>query len=415
MQIQITEIEPCRLKIEYQADPEQISDKRSEVVSIFKKAPVPGFRPGKATEQAIKVHYKNQIEDSLKRVLAEDAFHNCLFEKKLKPHGPPKFSYILLADGKFNCEFELYTKPSFELKDLKKIDVVKPHEPEQAGDLAEKMMQDLRVKFGESVPYSDGDFVQTGDSVIVNYECFDGDNKIDQLSLEGEMVTVGDYQISSFNDNMLGMSLGETREFNYLVPEGSLPSFVGKTLRFKVTLCVGSKTTPMPLDDTLARKLGKSTISELREFVLGAAQAQISNRLKMALNEAACNKLLDMHDINVPSWLSLSEARYLTHSAKINWDSMPDIDRERFLDIASKNVKIALILDSFRDSEPEAQISDQDAFSILKESISKNKLGSSLEDVLKEMSRTGYLEVLLSRLRDEYTLDYIVKSANIIE
>src|SRR5277367_2697207 len=101
MQIEINEIEACKLSVHYEANALEIMDKRAEVQTAFKKAPVPGFRPGKASMDAIKLHYRQQIEESLKRALAEDAFHNTLFEKKLRPHGAPKFNSLLLDGGKF--------------------------------------------------------------------------------------------------------------------------------------------------------------------------------------------------------------------------------------------------------------------------------------------------------------------------
>ena len=46
MEIEIKESEPCKLIVNYAADAGQILNKRGEVLTAFKKAPVPGFRPG---------------------------------------------------------------------------------------------------------------------------------------------------------------------------------------------------------------------------------------------------------------------------------------------------------------------------------------------------------------------------------
>lgn len=81
MEIQIKELDACKLLVCYNADAGQILDKRGEVLNAFKKAPVPGFRTNKVPLDAIKVHYRQQIEDSLKRALAEEAYHSTLFEK----------------------------------------------------------------------------------------------------------------------------------------------------------------------------------------------------------------------------------------------------------------------------------------------------------------------------------------------
>lgn len=415
MQIQVTEIEPCRLKISYQADLEKVSNKRAEIVSAFKRAPVPGFRPGKASPNAIKMHYRDQIEDSLKRALAEEAFHDTLFEKKLRPHGGPRFNSLFLGDGKFNCEFDLHVKPDFELAEVKGLEVVKPHEPEDVVAVSERMMQELRVRFGDVAPYAEGDFVQSGDSVIVDYSGFIDGEKVENLSAEGEMMTVGKSDIPSFDDNLLGMALGETREFDFVVPDNGLPSLVGKTIHFKVTLNMGSKITPCPLDDSLAAKFGKSSFTELKEFVLGSAQAQVSAKFKNSVNEAICAKLVSMHTFTVPHWLTLSEARYLAHNSKLNWDTLADADKEKYLEMSERNVKLSLVLDRVRESDPDAQLSDQETFNIVKQHLSNSKLSSPIDDVINQMNNSGYLQVLFSRLKDEYTLDFIVKKAKIIE
>src|SRR6185369_11076288 len=140
MQIEITENEPCKLTVHYVADAAEILDKRGEILNHFKKAPVPGFRQGKASLGAIKFHYRTQIEDSLKRALAEDAYHNTLFEKKIMPHGPPRFNTLLLADGKFTCEFEWHNKPNFELAPYTNFQIPKTQESESEIVVSERIL-----------------------------------------------------------------------------------------------------------------------------------------------------------------------------------------------------------------------------------------------------------------------------------
>lgn len=415
MQIEVAELESCKLKVSYVADAAEIFTKRGEVMDQFKKAPVPGFRQGKASVDAIRMHYRTQIEDALKRALAEDAYHHTLFEKKIKPHGAPRFNNLLLADGKFTCEFELYTKPEFTLASYSNLEVVKPHESKSAINLCEEMMQELRIRFGEVAPYVEGDFIQTGDNVIIDYDAFLDNVKVENISGVGEMITVGQSQLKNFDDNLLGMTLGEVREFDLVVPEDGLPSMAGKSLHFKVTLNMGSKTTPCPLDDTLAEKLGKKDYNELKEFMHATAGARIANSFKMAVTEQVAQKMLAANTISVPNWMTLSEAQYLVHSAKLNWNELPDVDKEKYMTIAEKNVKLALILDKIREVEPDAQLTDQEAFEIIKNNLAKTKLQASLDDIIKEMSRTGYLQILFSRIKDEHTLDFIVKSVKIIE
>ena len=415
MDIEIKEVESCKLSIRYVAEAEEILNKRGDILKQFKKAPVPGFRPGKATTDAIKIHYRNQINESLKRGLAEDAYHNTLFEKKLRPHGAPRFNNLLLADGKFTCEFDLNVKPDFELSTYRNMELPKPHQVISAVELTEKMLQELRVRFGTSTPFSETDFVQKDDNVIVDYSGTVDGKQVEQLCATGEMLTIGHSQLKDFDDNLLGMTLGETREFDLIVPSEGLPSLVGKPIHFTVTLTMGAKSEPCPLDDELATKLGKQNFAELRGFVAGSADAKLALATKTQVNEAVSRALVSAHSFEVPNWLTLSEAQYLANQSKLNWDTLEDLDRHKFLGMAENNVKLALILDKVRDVEPEAQVSDQEVFDMIKQNIAQSKADATPDDIIKEMSRTGYLQILFSRIRDEYTLDFIVKTIRFIE
>ena len=415
MQIEVKEIEPCKLIVSYVADADQILNKRGEVLEAFKKAPVPGFRPKKASIDAIRIHYRTQIEDALKRALAEDAYHNTLFEKKLRPHGVPRFNTAVLVDGKFTCEFELFTKPDFELTKFKGLVLPKPAETVSALELSEKILQELRVKFGEVEPFSENEFVQVGDNVIVDYEGFIDGEKQENLSAIGEMLTVGYSKLVDFDNNILGMNLGETREFNITIPSTGLPSLANKIVHFKVTLNMGSKSIPCPLDDSLALKLDKKDLTELREYVMGNATARAQESAKNILSEKICAILVENNIVAVPNWLSLSEAQYLAHNSKLEWNQMIDADKEKYIEMAEKNVKLSLVLDKIREEEPEAQLTDQEVFDVIKRNLIQTKMKTSLDDIIKEMDRTGYLQIMFARIRDEHTIDYILKSATFVE
>lgn len=415
MQIEITELEPCKLLVHYEANFLEIADKRAEVQNTFKKAPVPGFRDGKAPLDAVKIHYHKQIEESVKRALAEDAYHNTLFEKKLRVHGAPRFTNLLMDSGKFTCEFELFTKPDFVLPTLADMEVPKPHEDVSVVELTEKMMQELRVRLGDVEPYTEADFIQDGDNVILDYEGSVDGKPVDGLTAQGEMLTIGGSLMPGFDTNLLGMVLGEEREFDFVAPEGGLPSLSGKPIHFKVTLVMGSKTVPCPLNDEMAKKLNKKDFAEVKEFVSQAAFARSASMSRAKMREVVSKKLVAETKIDVPNWMALSEAQYLAQQSQLDWNVMADQDKEKLLEMGTDNVKLSLILDKVREDTPEAQLTDQEVFQMIKENLSKTKSGANLDEVIQQMNQTGYLQILFSRIKDEHTMDYVVKSVKVIE
>jgi len=411
----MTELEPCRFSIHYEADALEIMNKRAEVMKAFKKAPVPGNRPGHASNDAIRVHYGKQIEESLKRALAEDSFHNTLFEKKIKPHGAPHFNNLLLDGGKFVCEFEVLTKPEFDLADWKSLEIPKPHDTQTIEEVSEKMMQELRVRAGEVTPYNDTDFVQQGDNVIVDYEGFVDGVKVDSLCATGEMMTIGGSSLEGFENNLLGMNVGETREFDFVAPSTGLPSLSGKVVHFKATISTGAKTVPCGLDDELAKKFGKETFKDLQEVVNQTAFGRVANMQRLQVHQAVSKRLVADNKISVPNWMTVSEAQYLAQQSKLDWAVMQDSDKEAFISMAEQNVKLALILDRIREEEPEAQLSEQEVFQVIKQNLAQTKTDKNIDEVIQQMSKTGYLQILFSRIKDEHAMDFVIKNVKIVE
>ncbi len=414
MEIEVKEVEYCKLDVHCVLGEEKIDDKRAEVLALFKKAPVKGFRKGKASLDAIKMLYKNQIDEALKRALAEDAYHNTLFEKNIKAYGAPDFKNALLEKSKFSCDFTMRKKPDFELSSFKDMEIPRPGEEKKAEVLYEEIMQDIRIRFGETVPFAEQDFIQLTDNVILNYKVFDGETHLAPYDAEGEMATVGKSRMPGFDDAILGMKIGETRDFFLTVPaDGTIPEIAGKNLKFSVNLALASKIVPMPLNDDLAKKVNKENFTELQEFVMGIATAKIGEIEKAKLLQQVSNRLVSETEIKVPDWLKLSEAQFLANQAGVDWAVTSDEEKAKFLESADKNVKLSLILDKIRDEEPEAQVSDQEVIEMIKNSMVKNR--GDINEKLKEMNMSGQLGVLVSRVRDEHTLDFVLKNSKIVD
>jgi FKBP-type peptidyl-prolyl cis-trans isomerase (trigger factor) len=113
--------------------------------------------------------------------------------------------------------------------------------------------------------------------------------------------------------------------------------------------------------------------------------------------------------------MALSEAQYLAHQSKIDWEVLADLDKEKYIKMAKKNVKLALILDKIRETDVKSQLTDQEVFELIKDNLTRSKVQTSLDEVMKELGRTGMLQILMQRIKDENTLDYVVKTVKVLE
>jgi trigger factor len=413
MQIQAQEKDYCVMDIHCECGVEDIDPKRLEVEKLFRKAPVRGFREGKASMEVIKVQYRNQINEALKRALAEQAFQDAIFDQNIQPFGMPEFSSVLLLANKFSCDFSVRKKPTFELATYKGLQVPRQQLEFNIETLAQKLLQEMRLAYGDSVPYTENDFVENNDNLILDYDAFDGDTKIEQLSAKGETLSVGRNQLLDFDTNLLGMKLGDTREFSVRVPPNGLPSIAGKSIRFVVHLVMGAKIVPMPLNDELAKKLKKDNYAQVEAMVYKIASTRFNEAERKAHTQQISLRLVADNQVRIPDWLTLSEAQYLAQNAGLKWEELSEPDRESYFKMAENNVKLSLVLDKIRENEPDAQLSDQEVLETIHQMVAKTS--PEPDKVLQSMNQNGYLSVLAARLRDEATLDFVLKNTALID
>ena len=416
MQIESNEVEYCKIDVNCVALDSEIENKLDEVIKLFKDAPVPGFRKHKITSNVIKDYYKKQINESLKRALAEEAYHNTIFEKKIKPVGMPCFHEISLVNKSFSCKFSLLKKPDFELSTYLKLNIPKPVLDSQV-NLVQKTLEDLRYKYGNSVQYTENDFIQLGDHIIIDYFATINGEIVENLTTKGELFVVGGNGETLFETNIFGMKVGETREFDIFAPKTSLPSIANKTVHFTVSLVSGSKINPCALDDELAKKVGKEDLNQLMKYVSETITAKIANDNRLSLINSVSNNLVNNNNFKIPEFLSSMEGKFLAKQANFDFDKLSKEDEQMFLDCGARNVKLSLILEKIRESEPDAQLSEQEVFEMVKQILKQSSNNSKLDinEMLNNLNKSGHLEVLIAKIKDEYTLDFVIKNSSIIE
>lgn len=420
MQVEIKELENCRLNVHFEADPEQVENKRSEVVQYFKKSKVPGFREGKATIDAIKHHFKNKIDEVTKNELAHTAFQMAVAEKNIRPFGQPQFLSLFLDGSQFKCDFAVNKIPEVELKEYKGFNIPKGNTP-NAIEMSEKILQELRSRNGETVPFAANDFIQMNDSAIINYEGFIDGKETSIIKNDGELLIVGKSSIEDFNENILGMKVGEKRSFSTIIPDNSsFLELVGKTVKFQVELTMASKSTPAALDDTLAIKIGAKDVAEMVSMTQEMASKRVQELEKKYISDQVVNRLVENHTLEIPNWLSLFEGQSLAKQHGNNWEQLSDDNKANILAIATKNVKLSIILDKIREVEIESQLADEEVFGIIKSNIKNYATlpgmeGKSDEEVLDTISKSGYMGALVSTVRDDFTIDFIAKHSTIVE
>ena len=397
MQVTTEDVEYCKVKVNYVADSKVVSKKAKDALNEIRSLPVPGFRPGKATDTAIKLKYKDRINQWVSGEMLNHANDDILFETKIKPLGRPQLLNHSLKNNEFSCELMYLKKPEFELKQFKEIEVSEPNQSANVDEIADDILLQLRKKHASSVPYGESDFVQMGDKITLSYQV--GEDPIK----EGQLYIVGEKLLPEFDENLQGMTAGETRTFNVLIND--------KPVSCTATVHMGMKLILAPLDDELAKLYNLVKVGALMNTINSMAQQRVASIRNEGIGNQIKEKLVSDHDFEVPPWLVLMEGQYLAMTEGLKWDDLTDEVKDKYLDRAKQNVKFTLILDSIRDTAKESELSDSECVDVVKQQIFRQKPGINVNSAIQEMSKTGALAGLVAKTKNDFTLQYLVDNA----
>lgn len=154
--------------------------------------------------------------------------------------------------------------------------------------------QDLAVTKEE---VKDG-VVEEGDTVVVNYVGTENGKEFNGGSAENQEITIGSGgYIPGFEDGILGMKKGETKDVPLTFPEDYIePSMAGKDVVFKITL-QSFKRAPELNDDWVAKNTDFKTVEEYKEDKKKLLQESAEKMAESVLYQNAWNQVYEASEV----------------------------------------------------------------------------------------------------------------------
>lgn len=140
--------------------------------------------------------------------------------------------------------------------------------------------------------------VEEGDTVVVNYVGTENGKEFNGGSAENQEITIGSGgYIPGFEDGILGMKKGETKDVPLTFPEDYIePSMSGKDVVFKITL-QSFKRAPELNDDWVAKNTDFKTVEEYKEDKKKLLQESAEKMAESVLYQTAWNQVYEASDV----------------------------------------------------------------------------------------------------------------------
>lgn len=320
---------------------------------LAKSVKAPGFRPGKVPmSQVSKMHGMGVKQEVLGESL-QKSFYEAIDAQQIKVAGMPRFEPMQgPADGseiRFSATFEIY--PEVKMGNLASASLKRPTTSvEDANvDATLEILRKQRREFNKVERASQqDDLVKFDFKGTLDGEVFQGGEANDFATVVGE-----GRMLKDFEDNLVGLSAGESRGFDMTFPaDYSAAHLAGKTVHFDVTMKEVQAPKLPEVDAEFAKALGiaDGDVAKLRQEVKANLEREVKRRIDSRVKEAAMEVLLANAEVELPKSLVGLEIERLrrqmldqlqSRGGQIKEDM---ISADIFKDQAERRVRLGLII-----------------------------------------------------------------------
>jgi len=267
---------------------------------------IPGFRKGKAPRAVIEGMYGPEVfyQDAMDE-LAPAAYEFGINEAGLKVVGAPSISDVNVTDDKTVAyTFSISVYPAVTLGQYKGLEAPKAAVEVTDADV-EAELNNTRKRNARMLDIDDRE-ARMGDTANIDFDGYLDGERFDGGKAEGYSLELGSNSfVPGFEDQVVGMKIGEEKDINITFPEDYTPELAGKNVVFKVKL--NSLTTPeLPeLDDEFAKDVSEfDTLEEYKNSIrenlskvrTERAEADFRNEI---LRQAAENITADIPEVMI--------------------------------------------------------------------------------------------------------------------
>lgn len=266
------------------------------------KFTIDGFRKGKAPRKLIEARYGEDIfyEDAINNLFSSK-YPEAIDELKLNPIDKPSVEIGDFEKGKgFIATVDVTVKPEFEIKDYKGVKVSKVEYNVTDEDVA-KELEALQKRNARLVLVDRP--AQIGDTVMLDYAGFIGDEQFEGGTAERQPLTLGSGTfIPGFEEQLVGAVANEQREVKVTFPEDyHAQALAGKEAVFKCTVHEIKEEEKPELNDEFAKDVSEfDTLEELKKDTREKLEKAAKFREEYETKNAILEKIYEANEIDIP-------------------------------------------------------------------------------------------------------------------
>ncbi len=420
MQVESKKIDTANAKIEAKISKEDIEKKETKLAqAAAKDMSIPGFRKGKVPAHVVKARYGDKLREDAKNEALREVYEKGLAELEIDQAliiGEPAVKKFEETDEGIDTEIAIATRPVIEIEEYRAL-VPEIEKPEVTDEEVQERIDQMLKSVAEMAKVEEDRGLQNGDFALIDFEGFIDGEPFKGGKAEGYSLEIGSGSfIPGFEEQMIGMKAGETREIKVTFPETyHSKDLAGKEATFKVTLHeIQEKRVPADIDEETLKKLLPNekapTVDLLKERVKEQIESEkLAKIYQEEIKPKFVEALVAKYEIDLPENIVEQEMDMAFRNAfssmekeeieKISNDAdAAKAKREEFRKDAIDSVKLTFIVDELAKKE-EIEVTDQEVMqTIYFEAL---QTGQDPQQYLKQYEEQGLLPAVKMAIVEE--------------
>jgi len=330
------------LKLEFTIEAKKFDEGMKKVYAkTAKYINIPGFRKGKAPMAIVEKHYGPEVfyEDTFNEIVPEE-YERELKENNIEAVSRPNIEVKQIGKGQdliFTAVVQ--TKPEVKLGkykgiQLKKVEYNVSDEDinHELGHMAERNSRLVNVEDRS---------VEDGDITVIDFEGFVNGVAFEGGKAENHELTIGSKTfIPGFEDQIIGMKIGEEKDINVKFPEEYFSEELkGKDAVFKVKLHEIKKKELPELNDDFAKDTSEfDTLEELKKSIKEKLEHENEHRSEHEMEDAAVKAAVETVEVEIPSGMVETELDNMIKDMETRM-SYQGIRMEQYLQMIGKTME----------------------------------------------------------------------------
>lgn len=291
MQVTKVQIEPCTIGLQIEVEIEKVKAAFDKAYKDFSKVTsIPGFRPGKAPRSILEKQINQEkLQEHVTELIAVPAFREAVAQENIEVYGEPEvdFPEEILETEPYKFSVKISTPPVVNLGDLTILEVERPiytvNDEDVNASIEALRNEHARLEKVENRAVEEGDVLIAETSVKLEED----DTEVEPRK---SLVRMGD-NIPGFDEAIIGMNIGEEREFSLPYPEDfQEPEKAGKNAHFTIKVDSINKHILPELNDLWVSSVTPAkSVLELRMLV----RESLETKAKSDIDELTEARIVD--------------------------------------------------------------------------------------------------------------------------